>query len=267
MSGFFPALLWAALRIATPSGEGDLDGLVLATRLQIRAGPSEKLPVIGQLKRGGRVAIERCIPHCRAPKGWALIAPRGAVRLSFLKQIPRRAHRSGPNTSEAAKRSLLRGIQDPPEATAFLVEAARVHDEGIPEASAPILRRYDHLPAYGRRAEDVVVMGGSLVRSSLRLACSRLRPTRIPADAKWVHVDLRKQTLMAYEGDRPVYATLVSTGAAAKPTPRGLFRSWLKIRETSMKGGDPPYYVESVPDALFFAADIALHGATWHDLA
>ena len=48
-----------------------------------------------------------------------------------------------------------------------------------------------------------------------RGAFARPRPPEVgPAD-KWVHVDLREQVLVAYEGDRPVFATLVSAGNAS----------------------------------------------------
>lgn len=60
-------------------------------------------------------------------------------------------------------------------------------------------------------------------------------PGALPAHAekgqKWIDISLRQQTLVLYEGKRPVYATLVSTGRdrlgdpkTSLATPRGSFR-------------------------------------------
>jgi lipoprotein-anchoring transpeptidase ErfK/SrfK len=99
----------------------------------------------------------------------------------------------------------------------------------------------------------------------VRLARRQARPVGIPAEARWVHVDLAEQVLTAYEGDRFVYATLVSTGKKQWKTPRGLFRVWLKVRHGTMDGRLEPYHVEEVPHAMFFKGGAALHGAFWHD--
>jgi lipoprotein-anchoring transpeptidase ErfK/SrfK len=83
-----------------------------------------------------------------------------------------------------------------------------------------------------------------------------------------VDVDLHEQVLVAYEGAHPAYATLVSSGAAAHPTPEGLFRIWIKFAEVDMKGQEPTgrgYKVATVPWVMFFQGDFALHSAYWHD--
>jgi lipoprotein-anchoring transpeptidase ErfK/SrfK len=92
------------------------------------------------------------------------------------------------------------------------------------------------------------------------------RPARVRPDEKWVHVSLRRQVLTAYEGDQLVYATLVSTGKRDTPTPRGLYRVWVKTAHEPMHGraGDP-YFVDEVPWAMFFRDGLSLHGTYWHD--
>ncbi len=73
--------------------------------------------------------------------------------------------------------------------------------------------------------------------------------------------------LVAYDGDRPVYATLVSSGRAS-PTPRGNYPIWAKVAHITMKSQpyeDNTYYVDRVPWVLFFQAHNAIHGAYWHD--
>ena len=51
--------------------------------------------------------------------------------------------------------------------------------------------------------------------------------------ATWLDIDLGAQTLVAYEGARPVFATLVSTGKGAPgtetTTPLGAHRIWVKL--------------------------------------
>src|SRR5262249_44816110 len=58
------------------------------------------------------------------------------------------------------------------------------------------------------------------------------------AGERWIDVDLENQTLVAYEGRRPVFATIVSTGKG-KPgtplgTPRGTHRIWIKLYTSDM---------------------------------
>jgi len=93
-----------------------------------------------------------------------------------------------------------------------------------------------------------------------------------PAEAgptdRWLDVDLEEQTLVAYEGKTPVYATLISSGRAGHETPEGLFRIWIKFAEVDMKGEEPgqrPYKVATVPWVMFFQGDFALHTSYWHD--
>lgn len=94
------------------------------------------------------------------------------------------------------------------------------------------------------------------------------RPERIgPAD-KWIEVNLYEQTLAAYEGDRMVYATLVSSGLPQWSTPRGLTRVWWKLRAAKMSGAQGRadyYFLEDVPWIMYFNGAVALHGAYWHD--
>ncbi len=94
------------------------------------------------------------------------------------------------------------------------------------------------------------------------------RPPEVGPNEKWIDVNLFEQTLAAYEGDRMVYATLVSSGLPGWDTPPGLFRIWVKVKHGKMSGsvGKPDYYyLEDVPWTMYFNRDIALHGAYWHD--
>jgi hypothetical protein len=93
------------------------------------------------------------------------------------------------------------------------------------------------------------------------------RPPGVAADERWLHIDLSEQTLVAYEGDRPVFMTLVSTGREPGMTPPGVFRVQMKHIATSMRDQPPEeeaYSIEDVPWTQYFHSNVALHGAFWH---
>lgn len=94
------------------------------------------------------------------------------------------------------------------------------------------------------------------------------RPEGVGSNEFWVEVDLYEQSFAAYEGDRMVYAGLVSSGLNRWPTYEGLFQVWDRQLTTKMSGAEGKidyYFIEDVPHTMFFDNDIALHGAFWHD--
>jgi hypothetical protein len=94
------------------------------------------------------------------------------------------------------------------------------------------------------------------------------RPGEVGPDDKWIEINLYEQTLAAYEGDRMVYATLVSSGLPWWQTKKGLFRIWIKVKLAKMSGreSDPNFYfLEDVPWTMYFYQSFALHAAYWHD--
>jgi lipoprotein-anchoring transpeptidase ErfK/SrfK len=101
-------------------------------------------------------------------------------------------------------------------------------------------------------------------------------PAGIGPGEKWVDVNLARQTIVAFEGTHPVFATLVSTGRKGKDkahdhqTPHGTWRVREKHIAATMDGdgaaaGDMPYSIEDVPYVMYFHESYALHGAFWHD--
>lgn len=92
---------------------------------------------------------------------------------------------------------------------------------------------------------------------------------------KWIDVSIRKQILVAYEGKRPVFATLVSTGRAGMEDPeettatvRGTFMIVSKHISGTMDGDDTTadsFDLRDVPYIQYFHKGYALHGAYWHD--
>lgn len=114
-----------------------------------------------------------------------------------------------------------------------------------------------------------VTREGLLIREHLvRVAERRARPSQVRRGVRWIHVRLSSQTLVAYEGDEPVFATIVSSGKEGHETPTGLFRVHTKHVSTTMDGlagTDDAYSIEDVPWTIYFNGSYALHGAFWHD--
>jgi lipoprotein-anchoring transpeptidase ErfK/SrfK len=98
-----------------------------------------------------------------------------------------------------------------------------------------------------------------------------VKPTPRPegVSGRWVAVDLYEQTLVAYdEANRPVFATLISTGLPNTETNEGVFEVWARLARDTMSGstGAPnAYALQSVPWVQYFDASISLHGTYWHD--
>lgn len=93
------------------------------------------------------------------------------------------------------------------------------------------------------------------------------RPAEIDTE-KWIAIDLYEEVIVAYEGNRPVFATLTATGLPRWPTRMGLYHIYYRTPRTEMSWGTPGddfYYLEEVPWTMFFDEGRALHGAYWHD--
>ncbi len=85
---------------------------------------------------------------------------------------------------------------------------------------------------------------------------------------RWISIDLFEQVLIAYEGDKAVFATLIASGLPQWPTNEGLFHIYVRFQRSVMSGaqGRPDfYYLEEVPWTMYYDRDIAIHGAYWHD--
>lgn len=92
---------------------------------------------------------------------------------------------------------------------------------------------------------------------------------------KHIYIDLSAQKIYAKEGDRIVYEFLISSGKWGR-TPTGDFMTWIKLRSTRMKGGNPAlgtyYNLPNVPYTMYFYNNeipkwrgFGIHGAYWHN--
>ena len=100
-------------------------------------------------------------------------------------------------------------------------------------------------------------------------------PKDLAPGERWIDINLNEQTLVAFEGVTPVYATLISSGRHSRikdkdhSTPTGEYRIREKHITTTMDGdgtaaGDLPYSIEDVPYVMYFYHSYAVHGAFWH---
>lgn len=100
-------------------------------------------------------------------------------------------------------------------------------------------------------------------------------PSELKPGERWIDVNLSQQTVVAFEGETPKYATLISSGKKSSikekdhRTPTGTWRIYVKHLTDTMDGdgtaaGDLPYSIEDVPYVMYFHKSYALHGAFWH---
>ncbi len=103
-------------------------------------------------------------------------------------------------------------------------------------------------------------------------------PSKLPwfakGDLRWIDIGILSQTLVLYEGARPVYATLISSGrdglqdpTKTYSTPTGTFKIYQKHVTTTMDSNvaDSEFELRDVPWVMYFKGGYALHAAYWHD--
>lgn len=111
--------------------------------------------------------------------------------------------------------------------------------------------------------------GVSLINSDIAIAQTTFQTVRNQdiqllkrSGQRWIEINRRSQTLIAWQGNRQVYSVIVSTGKSATPTPTGLFKIQTKYPTAVMRGED--YNVPDVPHVMYYSGNYAIHGAYWH---
>lgn len=163
-------------------------------------------------------------------------------------------------------------------------KGARLY-EGDPKTSGlrPVrpLRYREALPITGKRVRAggvayLELRGGGFVRDEhlVRVDPMKTRPGWATPGRTWLEVSILEQSLVAYEGTKPVYVTLVSTGADGLGDPkethstiRGQFLIHTKHLTTGMSGDEvgDEFDLREVPYVQYFTEGYALHAAYWHD--
>lgn len=83
------------------------------------------------------------------------------------------------------------------------------------------------------------------------------------SNQRWIEIDLSRQRLIAWDGERPTYAVIVSTGTISHPTITGSFAIQSMHRTSRMRGDG--YDVPDVPFTMYYSGNYAIHGAYWHN--
>lgn len=166
-------------------------------------------------------------------------------------------------------------VTQPKRPFAWMLAEARPsrYPGGPQDKSAEIIPRYTLMNIYGVEYVDGwewYLVGPNQWIQQIRVAKVKAipRPEGVGPNDRWIAVDLYEQTAVAYEGDRMVFATLVSSGLPRWSTREGLFQIYERHEATRMSGasGQPDFYfIEEVPYVMYFDGDIALHGTYWHD--
>lgn len=109
-------------------------------------------------------------------------------------------------------------------------------------------------------------------RHASRLDPAKKMPKWGKNGEKWLDINITKQTLVAFEGEKAVYATLVSTGEdglfeGARATKKGIYRIHTKHLTTTMDSDavGEEFELRDVPYVQYFEEGYALHAAYWHD--
>ncbi|TAF07145.1 MAG: murein L,D-transpeptidase [Nostocales cyanobacterium] len=82
------------------------------------------------------------------------------------------------------------------------------------------------------------------------------------SEERWIQINLSEQNLIAWEGNKPVYAITISSGKKSTPTRVGTFQIQTKHKKARMRGRG--YDVPNVPHTMYYQGGYAIHGAYWH---
>lgn len=160
-----------------------------------------------------------------------------------------------------------------------VVDQARVYAKPSLDARTQTTRARFHLVEVLERMETrgerfIRIGDASWLRArDVRQPTMAPPPEEVRPGERWIDIELATQTLVVYEGEKPIFATLVSTGRGAQgteqATPKGVHRIWVKLRSTNMSNlsdEDAQHYyaIEDVPFVQFFHKGVGLHAAFWH---
>lgn len=148
---------------------------------------------------------------------------------------------------------------------------ARIAVRAAPDSRARVVARLKarSVVAVGATSDDgeFVTIGDDrwVARADLRIVEVQEPPPE--ATGRWADVDLPQQLVVVYDGVRPIFATLASTGRDSDPTPTGTFAVTRKKIRTTMASdrSKRQSYSVAVPWATYFDEGYAFHSAYWHD--
>lgn len=132
----------------------------------------------------------------------------------------------------------------------------------LPEATRAVLRAPgSSRPAWVSSTQFDVEVG------QLRRMIPASPPAGLLPDERWIDIQLSQQVATAYQGTKPLFAALVSTGehGATPPGSFFIYRKYLTQTMANLSGAASQYDFREVPHAQFFNGRIGLHAVLWHD--
>ena len=147
-----------------------------------------------------------------------------------------------------------------------------------------IARKLDYREAVPLSGREVIVSGIHYLETAshdfirderlVRIDRFKNKPGWATPGRSWIHVSILQQSLVMYEGEKPVYVTLVSTGVDGLGDPeethstiRGQFLIHTKhvsiTMDSDAEGAE--FDLRDVPYVQYFREGFALHAAFWHD--
>ncbi len=168
--------------------------------------------------------------------------------------------------------------QSPSRTFGWVVESAYPSSEpgAAADKSLPWLNRYTPVQVYETQPVNglnwyLVGVGQWLDQKKVALVAPNSSPPQgVPADSRWIRVNLYEQTLAAYDQGQLVFATLTASGLPPWYTRPGLFQITKKLDSTPMSGSfaadfSDYYHLQDVPWVMYYDRARALHGTYWHD--
>jgi hypothetical protein len=271
---------WVCAKDLAPSADPPAATLVPA-RIVALTEEKELHGVVGAGARPYRSirAIERARPSRRL-KGWTRVKERGAiVTVAGVAYVKTEHGYLAETAIEIRRPSPFTGIDlvaTPPPTWPFAWVTPRTKEALVSVRAAPdddaaevrTLARRTIVPVLETQGRFARIATGEWVGlRELRVARVMPRPRGVAADERWLDVDLDEQVLIAYEGDVPVYATMIS-GGRGRSTPTAIHRIAKKIARTRLKAPDVAFGTWDMPDVPFsmrFRKYYAVHGVYWHD--
>jgi hypothetical protein len=206
---------------------------------------------------------------------WVMTWDRGIIPKDRVKDFPKRTFHGVP---------LGDGVALP--LAFFKSEQPKLRRAGASvEPTGASWSRYAHVQLTGEEVElggerYLVTKEDGLLCAAMNVSAPRLRadrPDRLPPNGTWLDISILEGWLVAYENDKPVYATMISPGRGGLPkegktlletasTPVGDFTISGKFHTATMTSNFSDKVVHAeVPYTQNFSGPYALHAAYWHD--
>jgi len=231
-------------------------------------------PVVRRLLSGMYVALDRTIRSSGTDEVYWRTQSGGFVRNGRLAPVRNWSRFEGQVLDETHRLPLAWMVSETGwEYTPFANGLGASSHRRVPRLTPFVLADAPPIRA-GAQTFWRTVDGRAVNQRNVRRALLRTPPEGVGPTEKWIDVDLDEQVLVAYEGARPVFATLISSGRGDRnsgvrnyESPTGSFRIQSRHITNTMDGdtaGDGPYSIEDVPWVMYFHGSYAIHGAFWH---